>query len=524
MTDDSNLMSALQLLLTHKAGKQAFLDLQTETMQLSDTELQALADNPEFTERQKQAAIKFAKAIHRNEINVDSELQILLNNFEEIGNTDTKLAAWKFFADVILKAYYVPIYDAVVSETQYDISEPLTTFAVAYLQEFNGKLQTDKDFATKIPKLLFCVANYSDMTYQTGAGNQWYDKAEQFILDNGLGNTEEYAILLNLRGDEILSGFTAYNSDGSLNKFPDQSVDYLQRSLDLHKNIGSTLATTPHMRHVQLCLAKAKAQSLQYQFQITKQHTLEFKQSCKQHTIQILELLHTLYFVLGLDGPRIAECLQVEAQMYLLQGELSKAVELATAAILFIPDKPITQRANLLNNVGNIYVAMAYVIYKNIGNTESKIMMKQMVDHPSTQLAQKISDAIVLKITSIKDLLAVADNFVIMATACYVKSCQAAKNSEGLGHVYADQAKLALSQLGVDDDLINLVYFDQPIAELLGDIVGSAKLPDVSPSIDPAPSITSMFALGLQESLNNFKQLLMNVVYSPFVTNILPPP
>jgi hypothetical protein len=493
-------------------------------MQLSEMELKALADNPEFTESQKKAAITFAKTLHRNQVDAEAELQSLLNDFENSENPDAKLAAWQALADVVLKAYYVARDDNAMFKSMRDMIEPLTIFAAAYVNEFNGKLQNDKVFAAKIVQLLFRVANFYGMADQPEICSQWHDKAEQFIVANGLENTSEYAILLNLRGGELSRRFKMYNTDGSLNEFPEACVDYFQRALDLHKKIGSTLATTPHMRHVQMCLAAVKVQRLQYEFQSIKPQTAAFKQHFKDSIHGVFELLHALYPTLGLDGYRIAQCLQIEAQLYLLQGEMTKAVEMATASIPFMPEKQNGQRSNLLNEVANIYITMANVLYGSIGNTESKFMLKQMADHPYTKLAQQLAQNYELKISPSKDLLAVADNFVVMATACYVKSYQLSKGVDQSEHMYSEHAKLALKQIGIEDDLLDLVYFDQPLEELLSDIMGTDKIPEVSPGIVAGPSLTTMFTTKLQEGLNSFKDALWGVVYNPFAAAPATPP
>lgn len=524
MANNADLMIALQQLTTHKAGKKAFIEIQTDKMQLSETELKALADNPEFTESQKKAAITFAKTMHRNEIDVEAELQSLLNNFENSENLGEKIFAWKALADVILKAYNVTMDDSVILKSVRDVIDSLTILAVAYVNEFNGKLQDDKVFAAKIVQLLFSIANFYGMADQIEVCNKWHDKAERFILDNDLENTQEYAVLFNMRGEEIFRRFKPYNSEGTLNKFPTSCVVYYQRALDLHTKIGSTLAATPHMRHVQMCLAAAKAQNLQYEFENTEQKTAEFKKYIKDATNEVYELLHALYPTLGLDGYRIAQCLQIESQLYLLQGELSKAVEMATASIPFMPEKQNSQRSQLLNKVGNTYVAMAHVLYEASGNTESKFMIKQMAEHPYTKLAHKLAHDYDLKVAPSKDLLAVADNFVVMATACFVKSYQLCKSAEPRDRQYSDQAKIALQQIGIEDNLLDLVYFDQPLEELLGDIMGSDKIPEVGPGVEPEPSFTTMFTTTLQQGLNSFKDALMSVVYNPFAAPPAPTP
>lgn len=523
MANDSNLMIALQQLITHKAGKKAFIDIQTDKIQLSETELKALADNPEFTESQKKAAITFAKTLHRNQVDADAELQLLLHNFEHSVNPEEKLAAWQALIDVVLKAYFVAMDDNVMFKSVREVIEYLTIFAAVYVDEFNGKLQNDKIFAAKIVKLLFSVANFYGTADQTENCIQWHDKAERFMLDNDLANTQEYAVLLNLRGEEALRRFKPYNTDGSLNKFPAACVVYYQQALDLHTKIGSTLAATPHMRHVQMGLAAVKAQKLQYEFEKTNPQTAEFKKYIKESTHEVYELLHDLYPTLGLDGYRIAQCLQIESQLYLLQGELSKAIEMATASIPFMPEKQNGQRSNLLNKVGNIYVAMANVLYQTSGNTESKFMIKQMADHPYTKLAQKLVQDYDLKVAPSKDLLAVADNFVVMATACYVKSYQLCKSAEQHDRLHSDQAKVALQQIGIENDLLDLVYFDQPLEELLGDIMGTDKIPEVGPGVAAGPSLTTMFTTTLQQGLNSFKDALLNVVYNPFAAVPTPP-
>jgi len=524
MADDSNLIKALLQLLEHKAGKKAFLDLQTEKMQLSEIELKALADNPEFTESQKKAAITFAKTLHLNEIDVDAELQSWLSNFEKSDDPVVKLAAWQALADIVLKAYYVARDDAAMFKTVREVIEPLGIFAAAYVDEFDGKLQDKQIFSAKIAQLLFRVANFNGMADQAEICSQWHDKAEKFILNNGLENTQEYAVLLNLRGGEISRRFKPYNADGSLNKFPVECVDYFQRALDLHTKIGSTLQTTAHMRHVQMCLATVKVKVLQYEFESATKLHAELKQHLKVSAHEIFELLHTLYPTLGLDGYRIAQCLQIEGQVHLLQGELSKAVELATAAIPFMPEKQSGQRSNLLNKTGDMYVAMAQALYLAAGNSESKFMIKQMADHPYTKLAQKLVAEFQITIAPTKDLLSIADNFVVMATACYVKSYQISKGIDQAEHLYAEQAKLALRQIGIEEDLLELVYFDQPLEELLADIMGSEKIPDVGPNVATAPSITTMFTTKLQEGLDTFKDALMSVVYNPFAAAPQPKP
>jgi len=518
MANNSNLIIALQQLMTHKAGKKAFLDMLTEKMQLSEADLKALTDNPEFTDSQKKAAIIYAKTLHRNQIDTEAELQLLLRNFENTESPDAKLAAWHSLADVVLKAYYVSIDNTAVFKTVREVIEPLTIFATAYVDEFNGKLQHDKILAAKIIQLLFCIANFNELADQSQVCIQWHDKAEQFIHDNHLENTQEYADLLSLRGAEIARRFKPYNTDGSLNKFPEECINYLQRALDLHIKIGSTLDTTAHMRNVQMDLAAVKAQNIQYQFESTSQQTVELKQHMKSTTHEVFELLDTLYPTLGSDGTRISQCLQIESQLYLLQGELSQAVEVATAAIPFMSEKQNGKCSNLLNKIGNTYVAMAHVLYEKIGSTESKLMIKQMTDHPYTKLAHKLAHDYELKIVPSNDLLSVADNFVVMATVCYVKSYQLLKGADQFNHLYSAQAKTALQQIGIEDEILDLVYFDQPLEEILDGIMreNEGKVPKIAPGIASAPSFTSMFTSKLQEGLSSFKDALMSFIYNPF--------
>lgn len=521
MAIDSNLIIVLQRLITHKAGKKAFLDMQTEKMQLSEAELKALADNPEFTESQKNAAITYAKTLHRNQVDNDAELQRLLSNFENSENSDVKLDSWHALADVMLNAYYVDTDSSVAFKVVSEVIEPLTIFATAYVDEFNGKLQNDKVFATKIVKLLFCIANFNQLADQSKICVQWYDKAEQFIHDNNLENTQEYADLFSLRGTEIARRFKPYNTDGSLNKFPKICVDYFQYALHLHAKIGSTLVTSPHMRDVQIRLAAVKVQSLQYQFESTNSQSADFKKHMKDATDEVFKLLYDLYPTLGLDGPRIAQCLQIESQLYLLQGELSKAVERATAAIPFVTEKQSEQRSNLLNKVGNTYVAMANVLYEIISNTESKFMSKLMADHPYTKLAHKLAYDYELKTASTQNLLSVADNFVVMATACYFNAYKLSNGTESFNHIYSEQAKTALKQIGIEEKILDLPYFQQPLEELLNDIMDSDKIPEVVVGTTSGPfSLTTMFTTKIQDGLNNFRDALMSVVYDPFASTL----
>ncbi len=522
MANNSNLMIAVQQLITHKSGKKAFLEIQTEKMQLSETELKALADNPEFTESQKKAAITFAKTLHRNQVNTDLELQLLLFNFEKSENTEEKPAAWQALADIVLRAYYLLLDDNTVFKTIREVNESLAVFTDAYINEFNAKLQNNKPLAIKIAHLLFCVANFYNMADQAENFAKWYNKAEHFILNNDLENAQEYAILLSIRAEEILRHYKPYNADGTLNKFPEACVLYYQRALNLHVKIGSTLNTDSHMRHVQMCLAIAKMQSLQYKFESTNTQTANFRQYAKEESNVIFELLHTLYPTLGLDGYRISQCLQTEAQLYLLQGELTKAVEMATASIPFMPEKNSGPRSNLLNKVGNIYIVMANVMYQNINSTESKFMIQRMANHPYTKITHKLTHDFSIKISDNKKLLDVADNFVVMAAACYIKSYHLSKSLDQPGHIYSQQAKIALQQIAIKDDVLDSEYFNQPLEELLSEIMDESKIPDVAIDVAAGPSFTTMFTNTLQNGLNTFKDALMSVVYNPFAAAFTP--
>lgn len=508
--------TVLQQLLDHPTGKKAFLDLQMELIKLPIEEMEAISTNKEFSLSQKQTIILYKKQQLRDAMDNDAQLKKLISNLS-VTHTDStaKQGAWKIVIDILLRAYPATINSDAKFKIESGMIDLLATAALAYVEEFNGKLQDNKQFAAQVTQLIFIVANLYAMDKQSAKCNEWYDVAEKFIFVNYLDNTKELAIYYNLRVEDLLRGFFLNNDDRALDAepFPAKIMYYLQIAWKLHFEIGSNLATNTHMRYTLMNLVMAKSQELKHRLQMSAVMTPELMADFESEAKTISNLLDQLKPYIHNDGYLKATVFQTEAMLYMLKGEFSNAIDKLVSALYFMPDDKTWQKANLLNDVANMHVAMGTILYKA---ANLKDMLQEVEEHPYAKMACKIFAAMPLEVDPVlyqDQMLDVANNYIMLAIYCYVHAHQIYNNLEQPWHMYAEQAQHRLQQLGVEESLIEILYFDDKIEDVIKeDSINIVVRPKVASSI----SLVSMFATKVQQGLGDLHNMIANSPYNPF--------
>lgn len=465
-----DLEKALYQLLEHPEGKKALLDLQLKYITLSDKTLSSI-NASKFTDAEKQTIIDYEKKKSRDLIDVNSLIDKLVSDIsQEDIDSQAIQKAWQDIFEVILKAYYVARDDSTKFKTVRDIIPLLAVVVDTFVTEFDGQLQENQFLASQVAQAFFRVANCYGMDDQSDVCNKWLSKAENFIVSNGLENTQELAILYNLYAGEVSRRFQSYNPDGSLNTnpFPVECIYYFQKALDLHRDIGSTLSNTAHMRHVLMCLSSVKSQELVHRLHLSDTFSPELQHDLLVDSEVVFKLLEDLKPYVKQDGYRIGGILQIESLLYMLQGDASSAVDASRAALEYMPITQTGQYSSALNNAADIHVFMGALLYLTLGFEED--IYKIIEEHPFSKIAEKMHNAVQFNVESSntpENILATAKNYLVAAITCYVKSHQMSHDPDKPERIYADQAQKSLEKIGVEEEYIEMLYFNEEVQRYL---------------------------------------------------------